>query len=83
MVTVVEEKFDRFANDYYQFLALRYNLKSDCRVKVIHYNNRNWKTMIPPNCDRQQRTTSNSNISASHSTTPAHASCAKTTRNLD
>ena len=47
MTTVVEEKFDRFANDYYRFLALRYNLKPDLRIKVAGFSNQTWKTAIP------------------------------------
>lgn len=47
MTTVVEEKFDRFANDFYLFLSLRYNLKPDCKVKVVHCRNNNWKRAIP------------------------------------
>jgi len=44
---VVEEMFDHFANDYYQFLALRYNIKPNYRIKVVHSTNQNWKTMVP------------------------------------
>lgn len=47
METVVEEKLDRFANDYYKFLALRYDLIPDLRVKVVHCRNHNWGTNIP------------------------------------
>lgn len=44
---VVEEKFDRFANDFFLFLALRYNLKTDFRIKIVHSNDANWKSIVP------------------------------------
>jgi len=44
---VVENKFDRFATDYYLFLALRYDLNHNCRIKVLHCSNQNWKTIMP------------------------------------
>jgi hypothetical protein len=47
METVVEGKLDRFANDFYRFLALRYGLIPDLRVKVVHCRNHNWGTNIP------------------------------------
>jgi hypothetical protein len=47
METVVEDKLDRFANDYYKFLALRYDLIPDLRVKVVHCRNHNWGINIP------------------------------------
>jgi hypothetical protein len=48
MATVGEEKFDRFADDYFKFLALRYGLDTNCcRIKVVGGNRGNWNTLIP------------------------------------
>ena len=47
MTTVSEEKFDRFANDFFQFLALRYNLKTDARIKVVPSNDGTWERTVP------------------------------------
>jgi hypothetical protein len=47
MTELVETKFDKFANDFYKFLALRYQLDPNRRIKVIALNNRDWKTTMP------------------------------------
>jgi hypothetical protein len=43
---VVDEKFDRFANDYFLFLALRYQLDPR-RIKIVLLDDRSWKTTMP------------------------------------
>ena len=47
METVVEGKLDRFANAFFAFLAIRYDLKPEFRIKVVHSNNQNWKAIVP------------------------------------
>jgi hypothetical protein len=45
METVVEDKFDRFARDFYRFLTVRYDtLRPDYRIKVAKGT---WKRAIP------------------------------------
>lgn len=44
---VVEDKFDRFVDDFYKFLAIRYALQSDCKIKVVLGNGDNWSALIP------------------------------------
>jgi hypothetical protein len=45
METVVEEKFDRFARDFYRFLTIRYDtLRPDYRIKVATGT---WKRAAP------------------------------------
>jgi len=46
METVVEDKFDRFARDFYRFLAVRYDtLRPDYKIKVATGT---WRTAVPP-----------------------------------
>ena len=47
METVVEGKLERFANAFFAFLAIRYNLKPDFRIKVVRSIDQNWKAMVP------------------------------------
>ena len=46
-MTTAEEKFDRFAHDYFIFLALRYGLDTNCRIKVVPCNDKDWETIVP------------------------------------
>jgi hypothetical protein len=44
--TVVEDKFDRFARDFYRFLTVRYDtLRPEYKIKVVGGA---WKTAVPP-----------------------------------
>ncbi len=46
METVVEDKFDRFARDFYRFLTVRYPaLRPDYKIKVATGT---WKAALPP-----------------------------------
>jgi hypothetical protein len=46
METMVEDKFDRFARDFYRFLTVRYGtLRPDYKIKVACGT---WETAIPP-----------------------------------
>lgn len=47
MSTIVEGKFDKFAADFFCYLALRYNLRNDFRVKVVHSDDHSWKMTVP------------------------------------
>lgn len=46
MEAIVEDKFDRFARDFYRFLTVRYDtLRPDYKIKVVGGT---WKTAVPP-----------------------------------
>jgi hypothetical protein len=47
MEMVVEGKLERFANAFFAFLAIRYDLKPDFKIKIVHANNQNWKSVVP------------------------------------
>jgi hypothetical protein len=47
MSTIVEGKFDKFAADFFCYLALRYNLRNDFKVKVVHSDDHSWKMTVP------------------------------------
>jgi len=53
-VELAETKFDAFADDYFVFLALRYGLSHDRRIKVVPFTNRTWRSTMP---DRLRRAT--------------------------
>jgi hypothetical protein len=40
-------KLERFANDFYRFLALRYHTRYDYRIKVVGGSRDNWNDIIP------------------------------------
>jgi hypothetical protein len=44
---IAESKFNWFAHDYFVFLALRYGLSHNRRIRVVLLNNQNWRTTMP------------------------------------
>ena len=42
-----EDKFDRFVADFFGFLALRYNVRHDFKLKVVSVNDQDWEATVP------------------------------------
>ena len=47
MEMVVEAKLDRFANAFFAFLAVRYDLKPDFKIRAVYANDQNWEATVP------------------------------------